>query len=51
MTTDPMSQRFAGIFFALFLTLLYYWLRDRSDPITPFAAIVSLALCAVWLSP
>lgn len=51
MTTDPMSQRFAGIFFALFLALIYFWLRDRSDPITPLAAIVSLVLCAVWLVP
>ena len=49
MTTDPLSQHFAGMFFGLFLTFLYFWVRDWRDSLLAFLTGASAAMCALSL--
>ena len=49
MTTDPLSQHLAGMFFGLFLAFLYFWVRDWPDWLAAFLAGASAAACALSL--
>lgn len=49
MSTDPLSQHLAGMFFGLFLTFLYFWVRDWPDWLMAVFTGASATACVLSL--